>query len=186
MLKKIRTNQFSHQSNVIRLSISVFIACSVFIISSAVFAQSYHAHNWVFGRKCRVSWSTTGIRTVGTVPNIDQHEGVASYSDPVTGKLVIYTDGVTAWNSYGVKVSKGSLGGGRSSKNSGVIVSVPGHASRIYVIANGDSIAPIYYTIFDLLGNVKQVSVSRKKVVASDGSSEVMQITAHSSEFNKI
>jgi hypothetical protein len=122
---------------------------------AAATAQSLHSANWVFGTRCRVNWNpadTTARPTASLNPNIAAGEGVATFSDPLTGGMLLYTDGITAWNGADARVSTAALGGNPSSIHSGVIVPVPAQPGRYYVFGNSPSAStgPISYTIFDM------------------------------------
>ena len=118
-------------------------------------AQSLHSANWVFGTRCRVSWNPADLRarpTPSLNPNIAAGEGVATFSDPLTGSLLLYTDGITAWNGADARISSSALGGNPSSIHSGVIVPVPAQPGRYYIFGNSPSgsTGPIAYTVFDM------------------------------------
>ena len=118
-------------------------------------AQSLHSANWVFGTRCRVSWNpldTSARPSVGTNVNIAAGEGVATFSDPLTGAMLLYTDGITAWNGADARISTAALGGNPSSIHSGVIIPVPAQPGRYYVFGNSPSAGTgaISYTIFDM------------------------------------
>jgi MYXO-CTERM domain-containing protein len=131
------------------------LAASALAVPGLGLAQSLHSANWVFGTRCRVSWnpmSTTARPTPGTNPNIAAGEGVATFSDPLTGRMLLYTDGITAWNGSDVRISTSPLGGNPSSIHSGVIVPVPASPGRYYVFGNSPSAGTgaISYTVFDM------------------------------------
>ncbi len=112
--------------------------------------RSRHFDNWVFGDSCRLSWdgdltvSPSGGATINTT------EGVATFSDPQTGELLLYTDGIRAYNGAGAIISTSNLGGNPSTKNSGVIFPRPGNPDRYFVVGNFNIINAARYTEFDL------------------------------------
>ena len=149
-------------------------------LPSMAAAQSRHFSNWVFGVNCRFSWDASNKLTMSKSPAaFSTGEGCATYSDPLTGKLLLYTDGQGAWNALGTKISTGYLGGHSSGQYSGIILPVPGGKDHYYVFANYTNVGAIRYSRFDMSGTGKQVgSVS---VVGSSGSTnESMQIIPHS------
>ena len=76
----------------------------------AVFSQLLN-NNWVFGYNSRVNFSSgTPVGSTGT--SILASEGCASVSDPVSGNLLFYTDGVTVWNAGNAVMQNGSEGSG--------------------------------------------------------------------------
>jgi len=103
--------------------------------------RSRHYDVWNFGSHCRVVWddNATGF-TFTTDPSISTGEGCASFSDPETGQLLIYTDGITVWNGAGTQVFTG-LPGDPSSLHSGVIVPVPGTPGQVYVFGHGATVS---------------------------------------------
>ena len=58
-------------------------------------AQSRSHSNWIFGTGCSLSWNADNQISTGINPVINTYEGVATFSDPVTGQLLLYTDGVS-------------------------------------------------------------------------------------------
>ena len=143
-------------------------------------SQSRHFSNWIFGTNCYFTWNSSGTLVAGTWNGtFSTGEGCATYSDPISGKLMLYTDGTHAWNSSGTKISTSSLGGDSSGQYSGIIVPVPGSAGHFYVFANGSTVAPIRYTRFDMTAGGKQVG-STTPVTGSSSSNESMQIIPHS------
>jgi hypothetical protein len=131
------------------------VALALAIAPTWAAAQSLHSANWVFGTRCRVSWNPADLRarpTPSLNPSIAAGEGVATFSDPLTGSLLLYTDGITAWNGADARISSSALGGNPSSIHSGVIVPVPAQPGRYYVFGNSPSgsTGPISYTVFDM------------------------------------
>ncbi len=129
----------------------------VVALSTAAYAQSRSHSNWIFGRRCAISWDEDGELTTGTNPVIDTAEGVATYSDPVTGELILYTDGMTAWNASHSVVSSGHLGGHRSAAQSGIIIPVPGTADHYYIFTQPRLRGAVRYSWFDMSGAGSQV-----------------------------
>ncbi len=137
------------------LRVKWVFAFALAVAPSWAAAQSLHSANWVFGTRCRVSWNPADLRarpTPSLNPNIAAGEGVATFSDPLTGSLLLYTDGITAWNGADTRISTSALGGNPSSIHSGVIVPVLAQPGRFYVFGNSPSAGtgPISYTIFDM------------------------------------
>jgi hypothetical protein len=113
--------------------------------------RSRHADTWTFGNGCRMAWNAdASIITLSRDPKIATTEGCASFSDPATGNLLIYTDGRFVWNGAGTQVHSG-MPGDPSSMHSGVIVPVPGAPGTVYVFAHGaTSSSSVQYARFDL------------------------------------
>ena len=104
-------------------------------------SRSRHNDVWTFGNGCRIAWDANGTY-LGFQANsaIQTGEGCASFSDPETGQLLIYTDGISVWNGAGTSVFTG-LPGDPSSLHSGVIVPVPGTPGEVYVFGHGATIS---------------------------------------------
>ena len=125
-------------------------------------------YNWVFGTRAGVSFSSGSPVNISptiaspTTP-IDQYEGSASVSNPVTGALQFYTDGTSIWNSAG-NIMAGSAGGlipysTWSTTQAALIVPVLSNPNRYYVFSieeaedyiSGDMGAMrMYYCIVDM------------------------------------
>ncbi len=132
--------------------------------------RSRHADVWNFGTRARIAFDATATTITRTVdPVIVTGEGCASFSDPETGVLKIYSDGINVWNGAGTPVGTG-LGGSPSSMHSGVIVPVPGTPNHVYVFGHpSQSSTFIRYQEYDLtlaaaaVGTVQQVNFPRQK-----------------------
>lgn len=118
---------------------SLCASLALLLFSSTGFAQrGRHADTWTFGRFCRVQWdadaSTAPVATVD--PSIITAEGTATFSDPTTGELLIYSDGTRVWRPDGTVVVN-DLTGNNSSMHSAVIVPRPLHPGRVFVLTHG-------------------------------------------------
>lgn len=99
--------------------------------------RSRHADTWNFGNFCRMKWNAAATSfTFTTAPGINTGEGCASFSNPATGDLLLYTDGIRVWNAAGTQLF-GALPGDPSSMHSGVVVPVPGAPGKVYVFGHG-------------------------------------------------
>ncbi len=118
-------------------------------------ARSRHADTWNFGNRCRMAWNAdASAYTFTTDPAMNTGEGCASFSDPNTGELLIYTDGIRVWNASGTQLF-GALPGNSSTLHSGVIVPVPGAPGKVYVFGHGAEISSgVSWRRFDLTGGV--------------------------------
>ena len=156
------------------------LALTLLLLSVEAEAQSRHFSNWIFGTNCHFSWDAKNKLTMGKPPaSFSTGEGCATYSDPLTGALLLYTDGMSAWNPKGTKISSGHLGGHSSGQYSGLIIPAPGFKGHYYVFANNSGVGAIRYTRFDMTGAGKQVG-STMTVGSSGGTNESMQIIPHS------
>ncbi|MFT7579596.1 MAG: hypothetical protein ACI9MR_001262, partial [Myxococcota bacterium] len=118
--------------------------------------RSRHADVWTFGTACRLAWNADASAVTFTSEgSIATGEGCASFADPETGELLIYTDGIRVWDGADTQVSTG-LGGDPSSLHSGVIVPAPGEVGKVFVFGHGATRSSgVNYQKFDLAdGNV--------------------------------
>ncbi|MCA9514163.1 MAG: hypothetical protein KC635_04415, partial [Myxococcales bacterium] len=126
-------------SRLLSLSAAVLALAAGLTESAPAQARSRHYDVWNFGTHCRLEWNADGTDfTFTTDPSIATGEGCASFSDPETGQLLIYTDGTTVWNGAGQAVIS-NLPGNSSSLHSGVIVPVPGTPGQVYVFGHSAS-----------------------------------------------
>ena len=119
----------------------------------ALAARSRHADTWTFGYRCRLAWNADATAVSFTTdPSIYTGEGCASFADPESGALRIYSDGMTVWNGNGTQISTG-LGGNDSSLHSAVIVPAAGEPGKVYVFGHGCCVtSEVKYQKFDLTG----------------------------------
>ena len=156
------------------------LALTLLLLSVEADAQSRHFTNWIFGTNCHFSWGAKNKLTLSKPPaSFNTGEGCATYSDPLTGKLLLYTDGMTAWNAKGTKISTGHLGGHSSGQYSGIVIPAPGYKGHYYIFANNSGAGAIRYTRFDMTGSGKQVG-STMTVGSSGSTNESTQIIPHS------
>ncbi len=157
--------------------ITLFILFAFFTSSTRAQYNTPQNYNWVFGTRAGVSFASGSPVNISSsiaspaVP-IDQYEGSASVSNPVTGALQFYTDGTSVWNSAG-NIMPGSAAGlipysTWSTTMATLIVPVLSNPNQYYVFSieeaedflTGDAGAMrMYYCIVDMtlaggLGNV--------------------------------
>ncbi len=142
-----------------------FTACT----DENVDVRSRHADVWPFGNGCQLSWDADLNLTFGTEPNLMTFEGTASFSDPDTGELLIYTNGITVWNGSGTVVGN-NLGGHDSAMHSGVIVPAPTQPGQVYVIGHSFTLSTkITYQKFDLDNGASPVGAPVDVTVGAAG-----------------
>jgi hypothetical protein len=96
------------------------------------FAQKEN-YRWYFGDHAGLDFSTTPPTPI-TGCAMAQFEGSASIADPLTGKTLFYTDGVTVWSRINISMPNGSgLWGNASSTQSATIVPMPGDPKKYYI-----------------------------------------------------
>jgi gliding motility-associated-like protein len=127
-----------------------FIPVLLLAICCSLTAQP-QAAQWHFGMGCAVSFSS-GTPVALDTSSIFTTEGSAAICDH-TGKLLLYTDGITIWNGQQQEMPNGTgLHGDPSSSQSGVIVPYPGDSSR-YVVLSVDleaGMRGLTYSVVDM------------------------------------
>ncbi len=121
--------------------------CLILTLFTGKASAQKEAYNWTFGNRAGLTWNTTRTFTTAkrllptasganvtlyklpsnltSSPPIVTYEGCFTMSDPESGKLLFFSDGMNLWNADG-SVMATSLGGHRSSSQSGVIMPYPG------------------------------------------------------------
>jgi hypothetical protein len=128
------------------------------ITSRHICAQEQN-NNWVFGSSARVNFG-------GPVPNgsffssINSNEQCASVSDPVTGNLLFFTDGVSVWRGNNSLMPNGNnlMGGAYLSASQGaLIVPFPENNQKYFIFTLDEmeyDVPPVYnglrYTVVDM------------------------------------
>ena len=143
------TSTFSHQIK--RVSLLVFLLTCSGVHS--LFSQNYSEYNWLFGSTeahmtfnksdARVqldSLMATGLGTGGGV----------SISDPVTGDILFYTDGVTLYDANHT-VIPGVLNGNNTINRAAVVMPMPYTNGQYYIFTNSGNggVNEIQYTVVD-------------------------------------
>lgn len=114
------------------LFLALFFTCSV------DFAQHY-TDNWYFGNMAGLKFAGGGV-TVITDSQMAAGEGSASISDPTTGALLFYTDGINVWNANNTVMPNGSgLMGGSSSTQAALIVPKPQNSDEYYIFTTDET-----------------------------------------------
>jgi hypothetical protein len=124
---------------------SVFI--SIFCFSALA---QHEADKWHFGTNAEIDF-TSGSPVVGS-SNISTAEGCSAISSSI-GKLLMYTDGQSVWDSTGTIMTNGTgLNGDVSSTQSALIVPSPSNSNQFYIFttdADADTNG-FSYSIVDL------------------------------------
>lgn len=123
------------------------------------------AYTWYFGLKAGIDFKTTKSFTassgavVTNVPipltgPINTYEGCFTYSDRITGNVMMSSDGSTVYNKNGAAMGNGTgLLGNPSSTSSGIVVPCPGEPNLYYVLtvsALGGARNGIRYSVIDM------------------------------------
>ena len=75
------------------LTVLIVLAVSTFDVS----AQSPSTSTWYFGNRAGIAFRDGGVQVLAD-GQMSTLEGCATVSDPATGELLFYTDGITVWN----------------------------------------------------------------------------------------
>lgn len=122
------------------------------------YAQDRSGTHWYFGHRAGLTF-TSGAVEVLADGQLRTNEGCATVSDPVTGDLLFYTDGVTVWNRLHDVMPNGiNLNGDVSTSQSALIVPVPGSSTQYYIFNAApvttndlrDRCFCLYYSIVDI------------------------------------
>jgi gliding motility-associated-like protein len=127
----------------------------------AIFILSYfagkaqpgkEAWHWYFGNGCKIDFSS-GTAVVGTGP-LYTLEGSACLSDPNTGQLLMYSNGIYVENSTNQTMYNGvGLLGNQSTTQSALIVPKPSSSTIFYIFtASASELTPhgVHYSIADI------------------------------------
>jgi hypothetical protein len=155
--------------------------CMMLVAVSTALAQRQH-NIWYFGDGAGLDFNS-GSPVVLTDGRMTTLEGCASIADPVTGKLLFYTNGVTVWNSVHAVMKNGNgLKGHRSSTMSAAIVPMPGDSTKYYIFTTdaGDYVDPphegLNYSIVDMKGDFGRGTVSAKNIHLADSVAEKLVV----------
>lgn len=142
------------------------------------------AENWVFGDNVHVQF-TPGGPQFGQLP-IFSLEGSSAISDPLTGRLLFYTDGKTIYNATGGVLQNGAnLQGGWSSTQGTLVLPDLENPSRYVIFFAGDQSSvtkpntAIHLAFIDMNANGGQGSVTKRDVLVMEGASEKLNATMH-------
>ena len=127
---------------------TLLILIFAFSLKAQLGKEAWH---WQFGKYCALDFSS-GSPVVGTSAIIT-NEGCASISDPTTGQLLFYTDGVSVWNKNNTVMQNGyGLFGNTTTSQSALIVPKPGTINLFYVFTADYEGSPkgVRYTLVDM------------------------------------
>ena len=117
----------------------------VLLLSCKMSFSQNSGNVWYFGNLAGITFNTVppSILTNG---QLSTNEGCASIADPITGNILLYTDGITVWDKNHSPMP-GSiatpLNGASSSTQSAVIVPKPGNANLYYIFTTPDQVGAL-------------------------------------------
>ena len=135
-------------------------SCILSLFGTSCFAQLQN-NNWTFGNGCRVNFNSP-------VPNgalnslLFSSEPCATVSNPETGSLLFYSDGLTVWGSTNQPMPNGTglLGGAQKSSTQGpTIVPFPENPDKYFVFTidelEFDAYTGLHYSVVDMTLNIR-------------------------------
>ncbi len=152
-------------------------SCILILSGTSSFAQLQN-NNWTFGNGCRVNFN-------GPAPNgalnsvISSAEQCASVSNPETGSLLFYSDGLTVWGTTNQPMPNGTgLIGGlfKSSSQGPVIVPFPENPNKYFIFTidelEFDAYTGLHYSVVDmsLNGGLGDVEAANKNILLTPDS----------------
>lgn len=150
------------------------------------FAQTLSSTNWYFGQRAGIAFRDGQVNVLAD-GQMSTSEGCATMSDPTTGDLLFYTDGVTVWNRLHEVMPNGTeLFGDRTTAQSAIIIPAPGRPS-VYYIFNpaaisstnlGDRCLCLYYSIIDMRSDAGFGDVIKKNDLLLSDITEHITATA--------
>jgi gliding motility-associated-like protein len=181
----------------------------IFILQIPIIFGQLQNNNWIFGYGASVNFS--GPIPVGSSnASINSNESTASVSDPSTGQLLFYTDGLKVWDANNDVMPNGSnlLGGFYNSCTQGaLIVPFPEDNQRYYLFTleelEAQSINPLAdnglrYSIVDMtlnggLGDVQVATINtplatdltEKLIVIRSAEIQGFWVIAHKKSVNE-
>lgn len=154
-----------------------------------LFAQNQN-NNWFFGNKAAISFINGTPITLSTNKMVSI-EGCASISDPSTGSLLFYTNGLQVWNANNTIMPNGSglLAGANTSATQGtLILAYPGNKNLFYVFTvdettNGGANG-LTYSIVDMNENsgLGDIIPQQKNILIQNNTTERIAVTKNFDE----
>jgi len=155
----------------------------IFLIFGLLSFCQKEANMWYFGNKAALDFNS-GAPVPLSNNVMNTWEGVASIADPISGRLLFYTDGMTIWDSTHTAMPNGSgLLGDSSSSQAALIIPHPGMGQLYYLFTvdgYGGSDGLRYSMInMNLNGGNGDVAVGYKNVLLQSPVSEKITAARH-------
>lgn len=158
------------------------------LISPALLHAQKQYNIWFFGRNAGLDFTSgTPVPLFGSA--LSSREGSASFSDPQTGGLLFYTNGLVVWNRNHQQMPNGDrLRGSDNSVQSGLILPWPGDASgKRYALFispapesfSGDPNESLTLSVIDMNADNGLGDVAEKNTVVLPSSSEKLTAVRH-------
>lgn len=160
--------------------------CSLLFAVACLYAQpprsNLSSHNWYFGQNAGLTF-VGGSAEVLTNGRLNTLDGSAVASDPITGRLLFYTDGKTVWDSTHTPMPAGTgLLGHESSGQPALIVRKPGSGDIFYIFTTGAANTPntsTRYSVVDMRANGGRGDVVEKNTLLITNGTEKITATRH-------
>ncbi len=157
------------------------ICLCIFLLTLQLCSAQYgqHFNIWYFGNHAGLDFNTTPPTPLEDGQTMHR-EGTAVWCDS-TGQLVLYTDGISAWNSKHQLIEGANALGGDSSTYQTLIVPVPGKADNYYIFSARVYVSKekrgLYYSQIDMSkNNGRGALIRRKRIARDDGVAEGMTL----------
>ena len=135
---------------------------------------------WVLGDNGTKIDFSSGVPVVSDTPSSQFEEGFASWTDPGTGELVLYSNGSTVWNGQTNQILANGTGlsGDYRDAQPAAIVPVPGERDQFYLFQMNYSLfGRINYSIVDMgVGSNGSVTLKNQSVGIFE---EAMDVIPH-------
>ncbi len=159
----------------------VLLAILFTLPCSFAFAQKY-ANTWYFGNKAGIDFNS-GTATALTNSGMNDFEGCSCISDPATGSILFYSDGLFIWNANHLVMQNGNgLMGNYSSAQSALIVPDPANSNQYYIFTAGEYYSNgsngYHYSIVDMTlnGGLGDVTSSKNILLYSPASEKLAAV----------
>lgn len=168
------------------LTVAVMAVVCMMVPMFSAFAQPLSTWNWYFGQRAGITFRGGSIEAISD-GQLNTSEGCASVSDPNSGELLFYTDGVTVWNRLHDVMPNGTdLFGDKSTSQSALIVPAPGRPWIFYVFnpapvtssTAGSRCLCLSYSIVDMRADAGFGEVVKKNEVLLNDVTEHLTATA--------
>jgi len=130
----------------------------VFCSLHTAISQTKISSNWYFGQYAGITFAGGDVRSLDD-SRMTAGRSSAVISDPSTGELQFYTDGITVWNRYHETMPNGTgLMGDPTTSQGVMVVPAPGRTGVYYLFNAAPTSAPdaanrclcLYYSIIDM------------------------------------